>query len=261
MQGYLARDRNWTLEIPIWIPGYRGNYTYGDVTLEGEDGVELGEPTNPIEPPGEAPDEGGNIFSRLFTSSTYLKFFFMGKVQYIKDKFIAQIDGFRGSIGSSIDFKLNNSEVATAKYSANLARLFLGYSFYELENKSETIRWTIYGYTGMRVHHVELFSTLNRTTDELDIDVVWSEGIFGVGNRIALKDWLFILQGDMGGFYTNRNYSYMISLYCYYRLSDLLSIKVGWTDWEIQHKRELRGEKFSLNVHLSGPNMGITFHF
>ncbi|MCK5454816.1 MAG: hypothetical protein KAJ16_10660 [Calditrichia bacterium] len=34
------------MEIPIWIPGFRGVFTYGDVSLEGEDGVNPGDPAN-----------------------------------------------------------------------------------------------------------------------------------------------------------------------------------------------------------------------
>ena len=64
---FLNRDKNWELAIPIWIPGFRGNYAYGDVSLEGEDGTDPGVPANPIEPPppGEPPVGGGNILSRL----------------------------------------------------------------------------------------------------------------------------------------------------------------------------------------------------
>jgi len=76
-----------------------------------------------------------------------------------------------------------------------------------------------------------------------------------------LKDWLFWLQADIGSFYTENNSTYMINFFCHYRISNLLSVKIGWTDWEVNYQGELRGEKLSLNVHLSGPNTGLTFHF
>lgn len=64
------------------VLGFRGEFAYGDVTVEAEDGQFPGEPENPIEPPptGEPPWGNGNIFSRLFTSSAYLKFFFMSRI-------------------------------------------------------------------------------------------------------------------------------------------------------------------------------------
>ena len=260
---YLNNDWNWAIEIPIWIPGFRGDFAYGNVSLEGEDGEEIGIPGNPIEPPppGEPPVGGGNILSRLFNSSKFLKFFYLGKISYFNDKFLGQIDIVSGTLGQDLDFKLNDKEVATASYATILTRVLLGYSFYELENRSQNTQLKIYGYTGMRVHHIELFSNLNRTTRSLDINKLWGEAILGIQSTFALKDWLFILQADIGSFYTSNNSSNMINVFCYYRISNLLSVKLGWTDWDISYQGEIRGEQLSLNVHLSGPNTGLTFHF
>ena len=185
----------------------------------------------------------------------------MGKISYFNDKFLGQFDIFTGTLGSSIDFKLNNKEVAEASYASILTRLLLGYSFYELENKSQTNRLKIYGYAGMRVHYFEIFSNLNLTTRSLDINKFWGEAILGIQTTFAMKDWLFWLQADVGSFYTGDNSSYMINVFCHYRISNLLSVKIGWTDWDKSYQGELRGEKLSLNVHLSGPNTGLIFHF
>jgi len=203
---YLKNGWNWAIEIPIWIPGFRGDFAYGDVSLEGEDGEEIGIPGNPIEPPppGEPPDEGGGILSRLFNSSKFLKFFYMGKISYFNDKFLGQFDIFTGTLGSSIDFKLNNKEVAEASYASILTRLLLGYSFYELENKSQTNRLKIYGYAGMRVHYFEIFSNLNLTTRSLEINKFWGEAILGIQTTFVMKDWLFWLQADVGSFLHRR---------------------------------------------------------
>lgn len=262
-QSYLRNDWNWAIEIPIWIPGFRGDFAYGDVSLEGEDGVDPGTPANPIEPPppGEPPDEGGNILSRLFSSSRYLKFFLVGRISYFNGKFLTQFDGFAGTVGNSVDFKLNSEEVAAASYATILTRFLIGYSVYEVENISQTNRLTIYGYAGMRAHYFELFSNLNRTARNLDINVFWGEALIGMQTIFALKDWLFMLQADVGSFYTSNNSSYMLNAFCHYRISNLLSVKIGWTDWDVSYKGEIRGERLSLNVHFSGPNTGLTFHF
>jgi hypothetical protein len=126
-KSFLRSDRNWSIEIPVWIPGFRGTFAYGDVSLEGEDRINPGEPTHPIEPPdpGEPPDGGGNILSRLFTSTTYLKFFYMGKVRYTRNKFTSQISTHGGSVGSSVNFKFNNKEVVQATYRTAFTRLFI----------------------------------------------------------------------------------------------------------------------------------------
>ena len=46
-ESFLNRDNNWELTIPIWVPGFRGSYAYGDVSLEGEDGTDPGDPGDP----------------------------------------------------------------------------------------------------------------------------------------------------------------------------------------------------------------------
>ena len=254
---FLNRDKNWELTIPIWVPGFRGDFTYGDISLEGEDGNDPGDPGDPTEPPSS----GGNILSRLFNSSSFLKFFFMGKATYTKDKLIVSLDSFSGRVGERVEFILNNREVATADYFTFLSRLIVGYSFYEFENTSHSLRLTVYGYTGLRAHYVELTSNLNRNTRSLDVNKFWGEVLFGLSNHLALDDWLFRLQGDIGGFNKGNNFSYMVQATCSYRMSNLLSIKLGWTDWDVRYRGDVKDEKLTLNVHLSGPNMGLTFHF
>ena len=250
---FLKRDKNWELTIPIWIPGFRGSYTYGDVSLEGEDGTDPGDPTDP-------PIGGGNILSRLFNSSSFLKFFFMGKATYSSNKFFITLDSFSGRIGNRVEFLLNDKEIATADFFSLLTRLIAGYLVYEFENRSNSLRLTVYGYTGLRAHYIELTSNLNRTTRNLNVNKFWGEVLFGVKNSLALDDWLFILQGDIGGFNKVSNFSYMIQASCSYRLSNLLSIMLGWTDWDVRYRGNVKDEELTLNVHLSGPNLGLAFH-
>jgi len=253
---FLNRDKNWELTIPVWVPGFRGNFAYGDISLEGEDGTDPGDPGDPTDPP----ECGGNIFSRLFNSSSFLKFFFMGRVAYSSDKFIIELDSFSGRVGNRVEFVLNNSEIATADFFTFLTRLMAGYTFYEFENKSHSLRLTAYGYTGLRIHYIELTSNLNRTVRSLNLDKSWGEVLFGLKSRLALNDWLFRLQGDIGGFDRANSFSYMIQASCAYRISNLLSLKLGWTDWDFKYRGNVRDEELTLNVHLSGPNVGLTFH-
>jgi len=116
------------------------------------------------------------------------------------------------------------------------------------------------GYTGVRLHYIELTSDLNRTTRKLNVNNFWGEILIGLKNRLVLDDWLFTLQADVGGFNKDSNYSYMIEASCSYRISNLLSIKLGWTDWDVKYRGDVKDEELTLNVHLSGPNLGLAFH-
>lgn len=85
--------------------------------------------------------------------------------------------------------------------------------------------------------------------------------MIGFQNQLTLKNWFFIVQGDYGDYFVNSKGSFMINVVAYYRLSNLLSFKAGWADWDIKHRGTLRREDLKVEIHLSGPAMGLSFHF
>lgn len=40
-KNFLLKHKHWTVEAPLWIPRFAGTFAYGDVDIEGEDGVDL----------------------------------------------------------------------------------------------------------------------------------------------------------------------------------------------------------------------------
>ena len=65
-KNFLLENRPWTIGLPIWIPGYAGLISYGDIELEGEDGVDPGDPDPDPPPPG---GDIGKIIKRLFSGN------------------------------------------------------------------------------------------------------------------------------------------------------------------------------------------------
>lgn len=254
-RNFLQDNGHWTIEVPIWIPGFRGEYAYGDVELEGEDGPppEIG---HPIEKPGP-----GDIFKRLFKTSGSLNFFFMNRITYDNQKFYAQFDALSGTVGGSLFFRYNNSELVKAKFNTNLFRFYFGYALIDTWSESEKVNFRTHAYGGIRIHDVNVSSEINKIDAQLKIDPLWVEPIVGLRAELALKRWLFSITGDLGNFGLNNKSSYMINLYAYFRLSNLLSIKAGWTDWDIKHKDKVMNEELKLKVHLSGPSTSLTFYF
>lgn len=252
-KSFLNDERKWTIEVPVWIPGFRGDFTYGEVSLEGEDGVI---PENPIEKP-----DAGNIFNRLFKTSGSLNFFFMNKISYHNQKFFSEFDAFSGSVGGKIKFRYNNKELVQAKFSTYLFRIYAGYQLYEKRSVSENWNYKLYGYGGVRIHSVNVKSKLNGIDRKLKVTPLWSEPILGIKNDFSLKNWQFVLAGDVGHFNIDGKISYMINVCSYYRISNLLSVKAGWIDWDIKYKDSYKDEALKLKMHLSGPIAAIVFHF
>lgn len=255
-KNFLKPGRPWTIEVPLWIPGFSGNFAYGDIEVEGEDGQEI---ENPIEPP---PRPGfGDIFSRIFSTNWYLKFFFLTKLAYEKNRLLFQLDGLTGSVGESTEFNYNQKEVVQVNFRTTNVRLFGGYKIVDVNGKKGKFRYELFGYLGVRAHFHKINSDLDGVINKLDINPVWIEPILGLQNQFTWKRWFFVLQGDYGGSFIDSKHSFQITTYVYYRSGKIISLKFGWSHLDLNHIGVFKSEDYKVNATLSGPNAGIAFHF
>ena len=67
-KNFLIDNRPFTYEIPLWIPGFRGEFAFGDINISGGDGEDPGDP-------GDPDDDEGVFLGKIFTPKFYLKFF------------------------------------------------------------------------------------------------------------------------------------------------------------------------------------------
>ena len=253
---YLLPDRPWTIEIPLWIPGYAGSFAYGDVSIEGEDGVDI---SNPVEPqPGGVI---GEILSRVFTDEWYLKFFFLTRVAYEKDRYLAQFDAISGSIGESVKFNYNNSLVVQANYRTTNMRLFGGYKFVNANSKNKKFRYELFGYVGARVHFQKIYSDLDGVINTLDINPAWVEPIIGLQNQLTWKRWFVVIQGDYGGYFVESKNSVQLSGFVYFKSGKLTSLKLGWNHLALNHSGIFLKQDYRINATFSGPSAGLVFQF
>ena len=180
-KSFLLPGRPWTVEIPLWIPGFAGSFAYGNIDLDGESGSD---PENPIEPPG---GDLGEIISRLFQKDWYLNFFFLTRVAYEKKGFIFQFDALSGAVGGSIKFKYNDKEIVQARFSTTELRLFAGYKIVNVDSRNKKFRYELYAYVGARGYIQSIYSKLNDVTKELDIHPYWVDPIIGLQNQFTFN--------------------------------------------------------------------------
>ena len=252
---FLLPGRPWTIEVPLWIPGYAGSFAYGDVSIEGEDGVD---PEYPIDPPGGGI---GEILSRVFTDDWYLKFFFISRAAYENNRFIVQADGLTGSVGESIKFNYNNREIVEAHYRSTNIRLFGGYKVVDAFSENEKFRYELFGYLGVRMHFNKIYAELDGSTPILDISPSWAEPITGLQNQFTWKRWFVVVQGDYGGYFINSKYSAQLSGFVNYKFGKLTSMKLGWNHIALNHKGTFFKEEYHLKATFSGPSVGVSFNF
>lgn len=257
-RNFLLQDRKWTVEIPLWVPGFRGGFAYGEINVEGEDGGDPGDPGDPGD--DDKSDIISRVISKLFDGDFYVKFFFLTCVKYENKRFLVQLDGFSGTVGESIKFNYNNKEIVQANFQTINTRLFAGYRIYQYNSPNKKFIYKLYGYVGVRAHYQKISSDLNGVINKLDVNPVWVEPIIGVKNQFIFKRWLFVLQGDYGGLLVNSKYSNQIQVLAYYRTGRVTSLKFGWNHLDLNHRSEFRGENLKIDITLSGPNIGLAFH-
>ncbi len=252
---FLIPGKPWTVEIPLWIPGFAGEFAYGDINIEGEDGIQ-----NPIEPP---PPSGGigDILSRLFTTNWYLKFFYLTRASYEQNKFKAQFDMISGAVGNSVVFKYNNNELVQASFLTLNLRLYGGYKFVEKWGSKNKFRYEAFVYGGLRTYFQRLQTEVNATNISMDIHPVWVEPIIGLENQFTWKRWMVALQGDYGSITSRNRQTYQLTAFVNYRMGSLTSIKFGWNHLYVNRNDKYLQEDIKVNLTLSGPSVAVAFHF
>jgi hypothetical protein len=253
---YLLSDRPWSIEVPLWIPGFAGDFAYGDISIEGEDGVDI---SNPIEPP--AGGAIGEILSRLFTQDWYLKFFYLTKISFEKNQYLIQLDGIAGAVGESVKFNYNNIQIVQANFRTTNLRLLGGHRVVNTSSKDKKFRYELFSYLGVRAHFQKIYSDLDGVINKLDINPVWFEPIIGLQNQLTWKRWYVVIQGDYGGFFVESKNSFQFSGYIYFRTGKLTSVKLGWNHLVLNHSGNFLKENYRVNATFSGPSAGVAFHF
>ena len=257
-KNFLLENRPWTIGIPLWIPGYAGLISYGDIELEGEDGIDPGDPDPDPPPPG---GDIGKIFKRLFSGNWTFKFIYMGHIGYENKGFLVHLDGFGGSVSNSVKFNYNNKEIVSLKFQTVNTRLYLGYKVLSVDGSNQRFRYKLYPYLGVRSHINDIFSDLDRIDKRLDVDILYFEPLIGVQNVFTWKRWLLLVRGDYGGIFTGSSSTVVVQLSSTYLIGRFFSIRFGWSHMETKKKGTLRNEDYDIKLTLSGPNLGIGFHF
>jgi len=184
-KSFLIPGRPWSVEIPLWVPGFAGAFSYGDVDLEGEDGEDPGDPGDPGKPP---PGGGlGDIISRLFSSEFYVRYFYMGRVSFEKKRFHTEFDAFGGEVGGAIKFNLNNKDIVKASFRMINTRLIAGYKIVNVDGKRKKFKYGLVAFIGARASFSRIYSELTGVSKKLEINPATYMPIVGLQNQFIWK--------------------------------------------------------------------------
>ncbi len=258
-KSFLIPGKPWSIEIPLWIPGFAGAFSYGDVDLEGGDGEDPGDPGDPGKPP---PGGGiGDIISRLFSSEFYVRYFYMGKISFENKRFLTEFETFGGEVGGAIKFNLNNKDIVKASFRMINTRLIAGYKIVNADGKRKKFRYGLVAFIGVRASFSRIYSELPGVSNKLEINPAAYMPIVGLQNQFIWRRWKIIAQGDFGALTNPEKYSIHISNFVYYRTGRLISLKFGWNHLFMNTRGTFLKEEYKIKVTLSGPATGLVFHF
>ena len=240
---YSNLETKWLLEIPLWVPGFRGQLSYGDIYL------------NTATPKDKKELE-------LIDKDPGLEFYFVGRASFRHQKLWIQADAFSGSVGNTFTFTPPRSELEKElvylSATGTMPRIIFGYSVWT-KSFNEHTRIEIIPYTGLRYIYIQFESEISQTSQQIDLVSKWFEPLIGVSIPFNYKRFRFEIQGDWGG--NSAKNSTMINSCLKYRISRLIDTKLGWTSVYSHHKAAVQDEILDFDINLQGPTLGVGFNF
>jgi len=240
---YINNNRHWFAEIPIWIPGFRGQISYGEIELSSSGNDE----------------EGG---SERLENDTGIEFYFVGRIAAKYNKIWIQADAFSGAVSSSFSYTslISNTEkeIVEVKVNGTIPRLILGYSIW---SKSDNAKFNIelVPYAGIRYVSLKLRSEVFDLTNLIDVKPDWFEPLVGVYIPVIYKRFKIEIQADYG--YSGNNNSWVVSNRYRYRISQLIDVQLGWNLIRLYHKGIIDDKELETTIRLFGPTAGVGFRF
>ncbi len=240
---YTNSNRHWLAEIPIWIPGFRGQLTSAEFDFFSSGNNEERE------------------LERL-NSDAGLEFYFVGRLSAQYNKLCIQADAFSGQVGSEFSYTSlignNEREIVEINIQAPIPRLVLGYSVWQKSTK-HNFKIELIPYIGVRYVSFHLQSGVFDTTEVIDVKPNWFEPLIEVYVPISYKRFKIEIQADYGAPGTKN--SLCISNRYRYRISKLIDLQLGWNLIRLYHKGIVCSEELESTIRLFGSTTGIGFRF
>lgn len=237
----------WVIELPVWIPGFRGAVSYGEVTIDGGN---------------ESGNDGGGILGKIFDSKYGLDYYLVGKVRYSVDKWQFQADIFGGQIEHSTLFSYNGSVLSDTKISVLIPRVLASYRVLDFDLKKENAGTLhAYVYTGLRVFAAGVSSTLPDPMPPMDITTNWTEFLVGGSFSYLWRNFTFTFKADTAPINLFSTPSWWYQCHARYRIGKRISAELGWVRQDFLRVSEIMNRDLKLDFSLQGPLAGVAIHF
>lgn len=240
---YSKDDGHWIAEIPLWIPGFRGQLAYGEYNLT------------------SSGKRNEREFEKI-NSDAGLQFYFVGRIAIHYKNLRIQADAFSGRVGSAFSYTSRiggtEKEFVYLEIQSTVPRLVLGYSVWNKLTDND-FKIELVPYVGLRYVSFHMQSEVFDSTEVVDLKPAWIEPLAGLYLPLSYHRFKMEWQLDYG--YAGKNSSWVISNRYRYRISKLIDVQLGWNLLQLNHHDTLGNVQIETMVRLFGPTAGIGFRF
>ena len=248
IKSFFQEDKRWNVELPLWVPGFRGQLAYGEVQLS-----QLPEMGGDPEPPDRE-------FSFLDYSNS-IEYYFVGRVTFSPGKFFFSLDAIGGSLGNQLKLKRPEVELVNASISFSVPRFQVGYEVFDHWTKEKKCRLTLSPFTGVRWFLIDAKADVIINPELYKTSIDWLEPFIGVKFISRWERWRIDLSGDIGASSHSVRPSWMVHAAAHYLLGRTVYLKGGWSMMGIERSATVNDENYDVKINLSGPMLGIGFQF
>lgn len=240
---YTNINKHWLAEIPLWVPGFRGQLAYGEYDFS------------------SSGDKEEKDYEKL-NSKFGIEFYFVGRLAAKYNNFWFQLDAFSGKVSSAYKYTslIGNKEKKFVDIiiHGTIPRLVSGYSLWQISNENH-FKLEVIPYVGMRYVSIYLKSDVFDITNVIDVKPDWFEAVIGVYIPIDYKRFRIEFESDYG--FVNSKNSFNVSNRNRYRISELVDVQLGCNFLQLKYVGTVGEEKLNTNIKLFGPTAGVGFRF
>jgi len=171
----------------------------------------------------------------------------------------ARVDAFGIGFEDTVLRENGDETDIVVESSGFVGRGIVMYEFGPWRLKRNKPRWqfAVSPLGGARYNRVAL-GTGERTDVEGAYD--WVDPLVGTRLELRLGDWRMGTHVDVGGFGISSQFAFWAAASVEYMITSWFSTWLGWQHYQVLFEKTVSGEEQSLELLLTGPSAGMTFH-
>lgn len=230
-EGWAGDDSPLRLDfvVPLWLP-----YLALDTTIESTSTLEV-------------------------ETATEVSWVVIGTLEAGYRSLAARVDAFGIGFEDTVLRENGDETDIVVESSGFVGRGIVMYEFGPWRLKPNKPRWqfAVSPLAGARYNRVSL-GTGERTDVEGAYD--WVDALVGTRLELRLGDWRMGTHIDVGGFGITSEFAFWAAVNVEYMITSWFSTWLGWQHYQVLFENTINGEEQSLQLLLTGPSAGVTFH-